>query len=104
MAVAEIKIWPVGTSDASIAPYIRECFRLAEESQEVEAVLTPTSTVLDGPLSAILALADQMHHAPFGLGADRVLTSITIDERLDKETDMEEMVDSVLNDENGPGI
>jgi uncharacterized protein YqgV (UPF0045/DUF77 family) len=38
-----------------------------------------------------------MHRAPFGLGANRVVTTITIDERHDKDEDMEEMVDSVLN-------
>ncbi len=102
MAVAEIKVWPVGTDQPGIAPYIRECFRLAEKDARLEAVLTPTSTVLDGPLTAIWDVAESMHQVPFGLGAERVVTTITIDERHDKEEDMEEMVDGVLNalDEN----
>ncbi|OLZ11790.1 MTH1187 family thiamine-binding protein [Sulfobacillus thermosulfidooxidans] len=97
MAIAEIKVWPVGTDDASVSSYIRQCFRVAENNEDVEAVLTPTSTILEGPIPSIMSVARAMHDAPFDLGCERVVTTITIDERQDREEHMEDMVDSVIN-------
>jgi uncharacterized protein (TIGR00106 family) len=97
MAIAEIKVWPVGTEDPSISSYIRECFEIAEENNSIEAVLTPTSTILEGELSDLFMVAQSMHQAPFHQGCARVVTTITIDERHDSPTHMEGMVDSVIN-------
>lgn len=98
MAIAEVKVWPVGTDEASVSSFIRDCFRLAEDNEEIEAVLTPTSTILEGPLSTVMTVARQMHHAPFGKGCNRVITTITIDERHDHDAHMEDMIDSVITD------
>ncbi len=57
MAIAEIKVWPVGTNDPSISSYIREAFEIADKNEDIEAVLTPTSTVLEGELPTLLSVA-----------------------------------------------
>ncbi len=97
MAIAEIKVWPVGTNDPSISSYIREAFEIADKNEDIEAVLTPTSTVLEGELPTLLSVARSMHQAPFNRGCARVVTTITIDERYDSPAHMEDMVDSVIN-------
>lgn len=42
-----------------------------------------------------MSLAQKMHQIPFSMGASRVISNITIDERHDKETDMERQVQAV---------
>jgi uncharacterized protein YqgV (UPF0045/DUF77 family) len=42
-------------------------------------------TAVEGEVDDLLRLAAQMHRAPFTHGAQRVLTTIRIDERRDKE-------------------
>jgi len=57
--------------------------------------ITPNGTVLEGDLKAILEIVPQMQDAVFGAGAQRVLTTIIIDERRDKPTSMEHKLKSV---------
>ena len=52
MAIAEIKVWPVGTDNPSVSSFIRDCFEIAEQNDSIEAILTPTSTMLVGQLPA----------------------------------------------------
>ena len=51
-------------------------------------------TVVQGKLDRVLELARQMHEVPFGLGAARVLTTISIDDRRDRALSIEGKVRS----------
>jgi uncharacterized protein (TIGR00106 family) len=53
-------------------------------------------TIIQGPLERILELVPQMHRAPFARGAQRVVSTISIDERRDKPQTMESKVEAVL--------
>lgn len=96
MAVVEVKVIPLGTDQPSISSFVKEAFEVARQEPGVVAALTPTSTVLEGELGHVLRVAQAMHEAPFRRGVDRVSTTITIDERHDKTTDMDEMVAAVI--------
>jgi len=52
-------------------------------------------TILEGDLDKALSLIRQMHESVFVDDVQRVLTSITIDDRRDKPCGMEEKVRSV---------
>jgi uncharacterized protein YqgV (UPF0045/DUF77 family) len=52
-------------------------------------------TVVQGPLAQVLALAQEMHEVPFKMGANRVSTTISIDDRRDKLITMESKVKAV---------
>lgn len=97
MAVFEVKIVPVGTDSASMSSYIAASYKVIEE-EGLKHQLTPTSTIIEGDLNQVLNVVRRMHRQPFAEGADRVVTSIYIDERRDKSTDMEEMVDTVVDE------
>ena len=97
MPIVEVKVLPIGTDEASISSYIQDCFEIASSAIGVESVLTPTATLLEGDLDDVLAVVEAMHQSPFYSGVDRVITSVTIDERLDKTLDMDEMVESVIS-------
>ncbi|NMP21284.1 MTH1187 family thiamine-binding protein [Sulfobacillus harzensis] len=99
MPVVEVRVLPIGTDEASISSYIQDCFEIASSALGVEAVLTPTATLLEGDLDDVLPVVEAMHQSPFYSGVDRVITNVTIDERLDKPLDMDGMVDSVLHDD-----
>lgn len=97
MSIVEVRVLPIGTSEASISSYVQDCFEIAEAASGVQSILTPTSTLLEGDLDDIFPVVEAMHRSPFYSGVDRVVTTITIDDRLDKELDMDAMVSSVLN-------
>lgn len=96
MAVAEIKIVPVGTENTSFSSTVAACYRVAEAMPGVQARITPTSTIVEGDLDQVLAVVRNMHQVPFREGVDRVITQVSIDDRRDKPQDMEAMVDAVM--------
>lgn len=101
MPVIEVKVLPVGTDHPSMSSYVRDCYEVARSSPDVEVTLTPTSTVIEGDWEAVWPVVEAMHHVPFENGVERVVTTVTIDDRRDKELDMDEMVAAVLEDEDG---
>ena len=93
--IAEIQITPLGTATTSLSQYIAACLDNVKQAQDVSYQTTAMGTIIQGPLERILDLAHQMHKAPFTLGAKRVLTSITIDDRRDKLATIESKVKAV---------
>jgi uncharacterized protein (TIGR00106 family) len=52
-------------------------------------------TIIQGPLGRVLELVQQMHEIPFNMGAKRVSTTISIDDRRDKLATIESKVKAV---------
>lgn len=100
MPILDISIIPVGTPGPSISSYIQEACDLVD-GQGLHYKVTPTSTVIEGELDTLLQVARNMHLRPFQDGAERVVTTIMIDERHDKREDMERMERAVLHPEAG---
>jgi len=99
MPVVEVKVLPIGTDEASISSYIRDCYAIADSAIGVNVTLTPTSTILEGSLANIFPVVEAMHRSPFYHGADRVVTTMTIDDRQDKPLDMVSLMTSVISDD-----
>lgn len=95
MAIVEVNVVPMGTSSPSISSYIADCYNLAKKEAGIKHQITPMSTILEGDLDQLMDVVKKMHKIPFGDGVQRVVTSITIDERKDKATSMEARVDAV---------
>jgi uncharacterized protein YqgV (UPF0045/DUF77 family) len=53
-------------------------------------------TEVEGAVEDLLRLATQMHQVPFTMGAQRVVTTIRIDERRDKELGITQKKEAVL--------
>lgn len=88
MAVVEVAILPVGTPSSSLSEYVAGCVSVLREAEGVLYQLTPMSTIIEGELDKVLAVIRRMHELPFNKGAVRVLTTIRIDDRRDKELTM----------------
>jgi uncharacterized protein (TIGR00106 family) len=97
MPILEISVIPVGTQNTSISDYVSEACRIAVE-QGLSYQVTPTATILEGDLDRILDVAKEMHKIPFSVGANRVVTNITIDDRHDKDMDLQDQVRTVVRE------
>ncbi len=93
--IAEIKIAPLGTATTSLSRYVARCLDIVKQAPDVSYQLTAMGTIIQGPLELVFDLAQKMHEAPFAMGAKRVLTTITIDDRRDKLATMESKVRAV---------
>ncbi len=94
MALLEISVLPVGTDHPSISSFVAQACREAKRNG-IKFSVTPTSTVMEGDLPALMDVARQMHDAAFRAGSSRVVTNISIDDRWDKELTMEGTVNAV---------
>jgi uncharacterized protein (TIGR00106 family) len=97
MPILEISVIPVGTQNASISDYVAAACQVAVD-RGISYQVSATSTILEGDLDRLLEVAREMHTVAFTKGADRVVTNITIDDRHDKEMDLQDQVRSVVRD------
>lgn len=95
MAVVGVSIVPIGTGEPSVSRYVAGCESVLDKYKDLKHKLTPMATVIEGDLGRILEAIKEMHQVPFKLGAKRVSTHITIDERIDKELTMEGKIEAV---------
>jgi uncharacterized protein (TIGR00106 family) len=64
------------------------------EDRGLKYQVTPTETIIEGQLDELLEVAKEIHQNAMA-GSNRIITNITIDERRDKQVNMEEQVDIV---------
>lgn len=95
MAIAEVRVVPVGTRTSSLTKYVARAVDAVRRQQGIRYQLTPTGTVLEGSLDNVLNAVKKMHEATFGDEVMRVVTTVEIDDRRDKEVTMESKVESV---------
>jgi uncharacterized protein (TIGR00106 family) len=94
MAIAAVSISPVGEG-ASVSRHVAAAIRVARDQTRVRVRLDPMFTTLEGELSDIFALVARMQEAVFAAGAVRVGTVLKIDDRRDREVQMEDKVRAV---------
>jgi len=83
----QINIIPIGKEGASLSAALAEVLKVVEE-RNIQYQLGPMSTVLEG-LDTLLEVAREMHEVCFAQGYPRVVTSIRIDDRRDKDVNMQ---------------
>ncbi len=93
--IAEIRIVPLGTATPSLSHYVAACLSTVREAEDISYQITAMGTIIQAPLDRILELAQKMHDVPFAMGAKRVSTTISIDDRRDKPQTIEGKVKAV---------
>jgi uncharacterized protein (TIGR00106 family) len=93
--IAEVKIVPLGTKTTSLSRYVKACTLLLKNTNDITFQITAMGTIIQGRLDRVLELISKMHEIPFSMGNQRVLTTITIDDRRDKEATIESKVKAV---------
>lgn len=94
MPLMEISVVPIGTGSPSVSEYVAE---IVKKLREIGAKhrLGPMGTVVEGSLEELLEIARELHAVPFRMGALRVVTTIKIDDRMDKPLSAEGKIRSV---------
>ncbi len=101
MAIVEISVVPLGTESPSISKYVAQCQEVLESQSQVYYTLTPMGTILEGDLDQCLALVKKLHETPFNSKAQRVTTTVKIDDRRDKQGSMDQKISSVQSKTKG---
>jgi uncharacterized protein (TIGR00106 family) len=83
MAVAFLTITPLGTATPSVSHYVAGVERILAGTGLTHQ-LTAMGTIIEGDVDELLAVVRRMHEHPFTMGAQRVSTSLRIDDRRDK--------------------
>jgi uncharacterized protein (TIGR00106 family) len=95
MITAELTIIPIGTSKTSLSKYVAAAVA-AIESTGIKYELTGMGTLLEcDDVEDLFNTIKKAHTAVFNAGADRVATSVKIDERRDVEKSIHDKVSSV---------
>lgn len=97
MAIAEFTIIPIGTATTSLSGYVADLHKELEKHSDITFEMTPMGTILEGSLDRILEVIRAVHEVPFMNGAQRVSTSIKIDDRRDKAASMTQKMQSVAD-------
>ncbi|MEN3006088.1 MAG: MTH1187 family thiamine-binding protein [Candidatus Methanosuratincola petrocarbonis] len=93
--VVEFSIVPVGTQGTSLSEYVARACEAVKNSG-VNYQLTPMCTIFEArSLDQAFEVIRSAHEALLEAGAERVLTSIRIDDRADKKRTMEDKVRAV---------
>lgn len=88
MAVVEVTVVPVGTPSSSLSEYVAGCVAVLKEAEGITYQLTPMATIIEGELDRVWEVVRRMHEQPFAKGIGRVVTTLRIDDRRDKELTM----------------
>jgi len=95
MAIAEVTVIPIGTATTSLSAYVADMQKVLANQQGIHYQLTSMSTIIEGPLEDVWKAISALHEAPFLAGAQRVSTSVKIDDRRDKPASSEQKLQSV---------
>jgi len=96
MPIAEISIIPLGTKSPSVSKYVASVFSVLRKEKGIKYELTSMGTIIEASsLRKLLRIAEKMHRKVFSLGVKRVVTTIKIDERIDKKLTLKGKVASV---------
>ncbi len=95
MAVAEISVIPIGTGSPSISKDVAGAVSVLRSEEKLKYELTSMGTIIEGDVEDILRVTGRMHQAVLDGGAQRVVTTIEIDDRRDKPLTISGKVESV---------
>ena len=96
MAIVEVSVVPLGTASPSVSQYVAEAEKVLWGVEGINYELTAMGTIIEGDLDVILSLVRQMHRVVLDTpGVMRVVTTVKIDERLDKKSSISGKVASV---------
>lgn len=96
MAVMEISVVPIGTKSPSLSNYVAGALEVLERESDIKFELTSMGTIVESSsIEKLLSVAGKMHSSLFSDKIERVVTTIKLDERKDKDLTMDGKVKSV---------
>jgi len=102
MAILEISVMPLGTGTPSVSSFVAGAVKVLQAEKGVKYEVTSMGTNIEGDLGQLLDLARRMHRSAFEAGAQRVVTTMKIDERRDQAASIQSKVASVKRELGNP--
>ena len=96
MVIAEISIVPIGTCTPSVSRYVARAIQVLGQENNIKYKLTGMGTILEGTWTSVLEAVRKMHDSVFDDQIQRVVTTIRIDDRRDREASVERKMQSVV--------
>ena len=94
MAIVAVNIVPLGVG-TSVSKYVAAAEKVIADRPGIQRQVGPMFTTLEGDLDEIIKAIREMQEAVFSAGAERVITTIKIDDRRDKKATMESKLSSL---------
>ncbi len=94
MPILEISVIPVGTNTPSFSSSVTDAVRLIKQ-KGLAYQITPTATVIQGEMDQLMEVAKEIHANALRNGVQRVITHMSIDDRQDKEIQLDQQVSIV---------
>jgi len=94
MAIVAVNIVPLGVG-TSVSKYVAAAEKVIVDRPGIHRQVGPMFTTLEGDLDEIIKAIREMQEAVFSAGAERVITTIKIDDRRDKKATMESKLSSL---------
>ncbi len=96
MICAEVSIIPIGTNSTSVSDYIAESEKVLKSYSNIKYKLNAMSTEIEADnIDTLFNVLKDMHMAQIDNGAQRVSTSVRIDDRRDKDITLSSKVEAV---------
>lgn len=95
--IAELSVLPIGTTSTSLSQYVAEAVKALSQIKGIKFQVGPMgSTIEAGTLDKVFQATKAAHEAVFNVGAARVITFLSIDDRRDvKHTTMVNKVKAI---------
>ena len=94
MIIAQLSIAPVGKG-TSLSTYVKKVIEILE-NEDIKYQINPMSTVIETEdLTTLFTVVQKAHNAVLQAGAQRVITELKIDDRLDKNASMNSKLKSL---------
>ncbi len=91
--IVDLCVVPIGVG-VSLAKYIAACERVITEAG-LKSQLHANGTDIEGEWDDVFAAVKRCHEVVHKMGAPRIVTSMRINSRVDKEQSMEDKINSV---------
>ena len=96
MAIMEISIVPIGTKTASLSRYVADAVKILQNEKNINYKLTSMGTIIEAEsINKLFEIAEKMHNSVFSKSIERVVTTIKLDDRKDKNITMNNKIKSV---------
>ncbi len=94
MLIVELSVVPLGTGSTSVSPFVRTALEIIKKSG-LNYEVNPMGTCIQGNWDRIFSTIKEIHETLAQMGCARILTTIKIDDRRDKEQTMKMKVAKV---------
>lgn len=96
MIIAEFSVVPIGTKTPSVSKYIRKAIEALEKAGVGYKVGAMSTTIEAKDLDTLFKALKLAHNAVFEEGVERVVTTIKIDDRRDKNISIESKIEATV--------